>query len=115
MTQAICRVLVTGANGFIGKNLVVRLSELTKFAVIKFVRGDAWESLPSLLAQADAVVHLAGENRPAYEAAFTQANTDLTMTICQALAAEQQRSGRQLPLVFASSAQADQDNPYGRS
>jgi UDP-2-acetamido-2,6-beta-L-arabino-hexul-4-ose reductase len=115
MTQAICRVLVTGANGFIGKNLVVRLRELPRFAVTEFVRGDSPEALPSLLAQADAVVHLAGENRPADEAAFAQVNTSLTVALCNALAAEQQRSGRQLPLVLASSAQAERNNPYGQS
>ena len=108
-------VLVTGANGFIGKNLVVRLRELPRFAVTEFVRGDSPEALPGLLAQADAVVHLAGENRPADEAAFAQVNTGLTVALCNALAAEQQRSGRQLPLVLASSAQAERDNPYGQS
>jgi UDP-2-acetamido-2,6-beta-L-arabino-hexul-4-ose reductase len=115
MTQDICRVLVTGANGFIGKNLVVRLRELSRFAVIEFVRGDAPKALPGLLAQADAVVHLAGENRPADMAAFAQVNTGLTVALCDALAAEQQRSGRKLPLVFASSAQVERDNPYGQS
>jgi UDP-2-acetamido-2,6-beta-L-arabino-hexul-4-ose reductase len=115
MTQAICRVLVTGSNGFIGKNLVVRLRELPRFAVTEFVRGDLPEALPGLLAQADAVVHLAGENRPADEAAFAQVNTGLTVALCDALAAEQRRSGRQLPLVLASSAQAARDNPYGQS
>ncbi len=115
MTQAICRVLVTGANGFTGKNLVVRLRELPRFAVTEFVRSDSPEALGGLLAQADAVVHLAGENRPADEAAFAQVNTGLTVALCNALAAEQQRSGRQLPLVLASSAQAERDNPYGQS
>ena len=115
MSHAVCRVLVTGANGFIGKNLVVRLRELPRFEVTEFVRGDTPEALPSLLTQADAVVHLAGENRPADEAAFSQVNTGLTVALCDALAAERQRSGRPLPLVLASSAQAEQDNPYGRS
>ncbi len=115
MTRAICKVLVTGSSGFIGKNLVVRLRELPRFAVTEFVRGDLPEALPGLLAQADAVVHLAGENRPADEAAFAQVNTGLTVALCDALAAEQQRSGRQLPLVLASSAQAERDNPYGQS
>jgi UDP-2-acetamido-2,6-beta-L-arabino-hexul-4-ose reductase len=115
MTQGICRVLVTGANGFVGKNLVIRLRELPRFAVVEFVRGDAIEALPSLLAQADAVVHLAGENRPAEEAAFAQVNTGLTLALCDALAAEHQRSGRQLPLLLASSAQAERGNPYGQS
>jgi UDP-2-acetamido-2,6-beta-L-arabino-hexul-4-ose reductase len=115
MTQPICQVLVTGANGFIGKNLVVRLRELSRFVVTEFVRGDSPEALPGLLALADAVVHLAGENRPADEAAFAQVNTGLTVAICDALAAEQRRSGRQLPLVLASSAQAERENSYGQS
>jgi UDP-2-acetamido-2,6-beta-L-arabino-hexul-4-ose reductase len=115
MSQAICKVLVTGANGFIGKNLVARLRELPRFAVAEFVRGDAPEALPSLLAQADAVVHLAGESRPNDEAEFDLVNTCLTLALCDALAAEEQRSGRQLPLLLASSTQAERDNPYGQS
>jgi UDP-2-acetamido-2,6-beta-L-arabino-hexul-4-ose reductase len=107
--------LVTGANGFIGKNLVVRLRELRSFAVTEFVRGDDPKALTSLLAEVDAVIHLAGENRPVDEDSFAKINTGLTMLLCDALVAEKQRSGRQLPLVFASSAQAECNNPYGRS
>jgi UDP-2-acetamido-2,6-beta-L-arabino-hexul-4-ose reductase len=115
MTQPICRVLVTGANGFIGKNLVVRLRELPRFVVIDFVRGDALEALPDLLAHTDSVVHLAGENRPADEAAFAQVNRGLTEAICDALVVERRRSGRQLPLILASSVHAECDNSYGQS
>lgn len=115
MTNAICRVLVTGANGFIGKNLVVRLRELPRFAVAEFVRGDDVAALPQLLAQADAVVHLAGENRPADPNAFEQVNTGLTVAICNAIAAQVASGGRRVPLVFASSTQAERDNPYGQS
>lgn len=109
------RVLVTGANGFIGKNLVVRLRELPHFAVTEFVRGDNVTALPQLLAQADVLVHLAGENRPADPSAFAQVNTDLTVAICQAIAAQVASGGRRVPLVLASSTQAECDNPYGRS
>ncbi len=115
MTLSNCRVLVTGANGFIGKNLLVRLSELPGIAVSTYVRGDDVANLPALVAHADCVVHLAGENRPVDDAAFAQVNTGLTQALCEALAAERQRSGRQLPLVLASSTQADRDNPYGQS
>jgi UDP-2-acetamido-2,6-beta-L-arabino-hexul-4-ose reductase len=115
MAQPICRVLVTGANGFIGKNLVVRLRELPRFVVSELLRCDTPEALLGLLAQADAVVHLAGENRPADEAAFAQVNTGLTVAICDALAVEHKRSGRQLPLILASSVQAERDNSYGQS
>jgi UDP-2-acetamido-2,6-beta-L-arabino-hexul-4-ose reductase len=115
MTNAVCRVLVTGANGFIGKNLVVRLRELHRFVVAEFVRGDDVAALPQLLAQADAVVHLAGENRPADPSAFAQVNKGLTVAICNAIAAQMANGGRRVPLVLASSTQAERDNPYGQS
>lgn len=110
-----CRVLVTGANGFIGKNLVVRLNELSNVSVTTFVRGDDAARLPQLVAQADAVVHLAGENRPADEAAFKQVNAELTSALCNAIKQEVGITGRHVPLVLASSTQAERDNPYGRS
>lgn len=115
MTQPTRRVLITGANGFIGKNLQVRLSELPGFSVLPFVRGDDVGQLPELLASADAVIHLAGENRPADEAAFAEVNTGLTVAVCNALAQEDAHTGRKLPLVLASSTQAERDNAYGRS
>jgi UDP-2-acetamido-2,6-beta-L-arabino-hexul-4-ose reductase len=110
-----CRVLVTGASGFIGKNLVVRLNELSNVGVTTFVRGEDVARLPELVAQADAVVHLAGENRPADEAAFAQVNTGLTSALCGVIQQEFGSTGRLVPLVLASSTQAERDNPYGRS
>ncbi len=115
MSLSNCRVLVTGANGFIGKNLVVRLNELTNIRVSTFVRGDDIALLPQLVAQVDAVVHLAGENRPADEAAFAQVNTGVTAALCKAIEQAFRATGRYVPLVLASSAQAERDNPYGRS
>lgn len=115
MTLSNCRVLVTGANGFIGKNLLVRLGELSGVNVSTFLRGDDVANLRALVAHADCVVHLAGENRPIDDAAFGQVNTGLTQALCEALAAEHQHSGRQLPLVLASSTQAELDNLYGQS
>ncbi|WP_194945232.1 NAD-dependent epimerase/dehydratase family protein [Limnohabitans sp. DM1] len=109
------RILITGANGFIGKNLGVRLRELSRFAVSEFVRGDDPAVLPQLIAQADVVVHLAGENRPADPNAFAQVNTGLTLAICQAIASQVASGGRRVPLVLASSTQAEQRNPYGQS
>jgi UDP-2-acetamido-2,6-beta-L-arabino-hexul-4-ose reductase len=115
MTLSNCRILVTGANGFIGKNLVVRLNELSNVNVSTFVRGDDAALLPQLVAQFDAVVHLAGENRPADKAAFAQVNADLTSCLCKAIEKIFRSTGRHIPLVLASSSQAERDNPYGRS
>ncbi len=110
-----CRVLVTGANGFIGKNLLVRLGERRGITVSTFVRGDDWGKLGALVANADIVVHLAGENRPADAAAFGQVNVGLTKTLCAVILEEFRSTGRRVPLAVASSTQAENDNPYGRS
>ncbi len=105
------RVLVTGSRGFIGKNLVVRLGELAGFEALQFARGDSEESLQTLVREAGVIVHLAGENRPKDVAAFAEVNAGLTRTLCAAVAA----SRRKIPLILASSIQADLANPYGES
>ena len=105
------RILVTGANGFIGKNLVIRLGEQADIETLAFVRGDSVEALTMLVARVDAVIHLAGENLPNDVADFTRNNIDLTSALCDAI----QSTGRNIPLIFTSSAQAQHDNPYGQS
>lgn len=115
MSLSNCRILVTGASGFIGKNLVVRLTEMSDVSVTPFVRGDDVALLPQLVSQVDAVVHLAGENRPADEYAFAQVNAGLTSALCSAIQKEFRSTGRHVHLVLASSTQAERDNPYGRS
>lgn len=106
---------MTGANGFIGKNLIVHLSELSNIEVKTFVRGDDPSNLPKLVAEVDAVVHLAGENRPLDDSAFVQVNVELTSELCSAIEQEFRSTGRHVPLVLSSSTQAERDNPYGRS
>jgi UDP-2-acetamido-2,6-beta-L-arabino-hexul-4-ose reductase len=105
------RVLVTGANGFIAKNLIIRLGEQNNIEVLPFVRGDGFEVLTKLVATADSVVHLAGESRPNDVANFVHNNVDLTSVLCHAI----QRTGRNIPLFFSSSVQAQYNNHYGQS
>jgi len=105
------RVLVTGSRGFIGKNLVVRFGEIPGLEILRFDRDDALSSLVDKVCRADAVVHLAGENRPKDVADFLHVNAELTKTLCAVV----QATGRKIPIILASSIQADLDNPYGQS
>jgi UDP-2-acetamido-2,6-beta-L-arabino-hexul-4-ose reductase len=105
------RVLVTGVRGFMGKNLNVHLNEYHGFSVLSFSREDSIDSLSMLVDQADAIVHLAAENRPKDVSAFDTINTGLTKSLCDAI----KEAGRKIPLVLASSIQASLDNPYGNS
>ena len=109
------RVLVTGSKGFIGKNLKVHLNECPGVIVTTFDRGDDLARLKELLCGADCVVHLAGENRPDEPAAFDEVNAGLTSAVCDEIQNIIESAGRQIPILLASSTQATQDNPYGRS
>ena len=105
------KVLITGAKGFIAKNVALALAPRDNWAVLEFVRGDSDDKLFELAGVADAVLHLAGENRPQDALDFKRNNTDLTQKLCIAVEA----TGRNIPIIATSSAQALLDNEYGRS
>ena len=109
------RILLTGANGFIGKNTYVRLKELSNVTVYAFVRGDDLALLSQLVSEVDSVIHLAGENRPNDEAELIKVNVGLTAALCESIEEVFRLEGRHIPLIFASSTQAEKDNPYGHS
>lgn len=103
-------IVVTGARGFIGKNLMVHLAERGLDAIA--IGSDNSEAqLRAALAEADFVFHLAGVNRPLTEGEFVSGNVDFTRRLCDLLAA----TGRKAPVVYSSSTQAERDNPYGLS
>lgn len=108
-------VLITGGDGFVGKNLRLHLAERADVQVRCFTRSHSAAQLPELLEGVDFVFHLAGVNRPQDPGEFAAGNAGLTQALCSALALEVQRSGRKLPVVFASSTQAAQPNLYGQS
>jgi UDP-2-acetamido-2,6-beta-L-arabino-hexul-4-ose reductase len=109
------RVLITGANGFIGKNLQLHLAERKDVQVLCFTRANSPSDLPAILQGVDFVFHLAGINRPQDPHEFTIGNTDLTKTLCDSLCAVAATTGKVIPVVYSSSSQAALDNPYGQS
>ena len=115
-------ILVTGAHGFVGRNLVSALHnlrdrkdrtrpELHIDTVFACGRDTTPGELETFCQQADFVFHLAGVNRPETEAEFQTGNAGFTGELLAAL----ERHGNDCPVVLASSIQAERDNPYGRS
>lgn len=104
------KVLITGSNGFVGKNLLVHLREIN-IEYDTYTRSDSAGSLVEKVINADFIIHLAGVNRPDNEAEFKEVNTALTEEIATILA----NNSLQTPIVYSSSSQAVSDNPYGNS
>jgi UDP-2-acetamido-2,6-beta-L-arabino-hexul-4-ose reductase len=104
-------VLITGADGFIGRNLALRLAELGGVEVMKIGRGQGEDALADAAARAGLIFHLAGVNRPKHEGEFHSGNPGFSEKLCRALEA----AGNAVPIVYASSIQAEFDNPYGAS
>ena len=104
------RLLVTGSNGFIGKNLIIKLNELLIDYRV-YSRENSIEDLPSLIKDIDFIIHLAGENRPPDEKDFDIVNVGLTNSICETL----KLLDSQIPIIFASSTQVKLNNKYGLS
>jgi UDP-2-acetamido-2,6-beta-L-arabino-hexul-4-ose reductase len=113
--QAPLKVLITGAKGFIGKNLQVHLAERQNVQVVCFTREHTVEQLPELLQGVEFVIHLAGINRPQDPKEFVLGNTNLTLALCDAVANIAINTGKRIPVVCSSSIQAKVDNPYGQS
>jgi len=105
------KVLITGAEGFIGKNLQAHLACREDLEIISFARNHDFIKLAKDISRADFIFHLAGVNRPKNAEEFASGNADLTRALCDLI----KESGRNIPLIYSSSTQAIQDNLYGRS
>lgn len=104
-------VLVTGAKGFVGKNLCAALRRQAQVVLYEYDLDGSPEELQQYLGVADVIFHLAGVNRPKEEQEFKSGNAGFTAEICSAL----RTLGRAPKLILSSSVQASLDNPYGRS
>ena len=104
------KILVTGASGFIGRNLICHLKE-RGHTVLPYDKESTPEDLRAYLREGDFIAHLAGVNRPLDEREFLDGNVNLTKRLLDELKA----TGRRIPIFFSSSTQAELDNPYGRS
>ena len=104
-------ILITGADGFIGRNLKFRLEEEARFEVIGVGREDDDAKLLEAAARAEFVFHLAGVNRPKDPVEFETGNVDFTEKLCAFL----QAAGNHAPVAYTSSISASSDNAYGTS
>ena len=105
------RILVTGAKGFIGKNLVSELKNRGTAEILEFDKENTADDLEQFVSTCDFVFHLAGINRPKNEKEFFQGNVDFTNELLSGLLRNKNKS----PVVYSSSIQSALDNPYGKS
>lgn len=105
------KVLVTGAKGFIGKNLIAELDRMEGVEVCPFDIDTPTEMLEIYGADCDFVFNLAGVNRPQNVEEFMEGNFGFATTLVETL----KKHGNTCPIMNASSIQAALDNPYGQS
>ena len=115
-------ILVTGAKGFIGKNLLSQLRNIhdgkaKNYAVegnltlYEYDLDSTPEELDLYCKNADFVFNLAGVNRPQDPVEFMKGNFGFASTLLDTL----KKHGNTCPVMLSSSTQAAQDNPYGES
>ena len=105
------KILITGSNGFVGKNTVVALKEANKYEVLTIDRNNTEEELKQSVIDADFIVHLAGVNRPKDNKEFYEGNGGLTEKIVGYL----RENNKNTPILITSSTHAVLDNDYGKS
>lgn len=105
------KIVITGSNGFVGKNLKEDLKATTDDEILEVNRQTSSEDLKKYLSEADSVVHLAGINRPKNEEEFKEGNVDFLSEVLELL----KENTKKPDIILSSSIQAENDNPYGNS
>ncbi|TFE01702.1 NAD-dependent epimerase/dehydratase family protein [Jeotgalibacillus salarius] len=105
------KVLITGSNGFIAQNLMAELQQHPDCELFLFNRNTPEDLFDQYCRDADFVFHLAGVNRPLHTSEFEAGNKGLTEELVTRL----EKHHNQCPVVYSSSIQAEQKNPYGLS
>lgn len=105
------KILVTGAKGFIGKNLITELKNQKYNDIYEYDMDSTLEDLDRYSKKCDFVFHLAGVNRPKNQKEFLEGNFEFTHVLLENL----KKNNNKAPIVLASSIQALLDNPYGVS
>lgn len=105
------KILITGANGFIGQNLIAELGNLNITDLYKFDVDTEMALLDEYCSDCDFVFHLAGVNRPKEQSEFMEGNFGFTSVLLDTL----KKHGNFCPVMISSSTQAVIANPYGES
>jgi UDP-2-acetamido-2,6-beta-L-arabino-hexul-4-ose reductase len=105
------KILVTGAKGFIGKNLIAELKNRNYTEIFEYGRDTDPSLLDEYCKEADFVFHLAGVNRPKEQSEFMKGNFGFTSDLLNSL----KKHNNTCPVMISSSIQAELDNPYGKS
>ena len=105
------KILVTGAKGFIGKNLIAELRNRKHDDILEYDRDSDSSLFDGYCKQADFVFHLAGVNRPIEQSEFMEGNFGFTSDLLDTL----KKHKNTCPVMISSSIQAELENPYGES